>query len=237
MKYLLIILSLFSLSPAYAVKCEWWQTKYSAANVDKHPRQGTRGVQEHPRVEYCRDKWKDAGLHIKQFRDEPIVGWPHKEEIFKKWNRAEIQSLLEILPKLPVWTEIKDYKFYRSIKSIYEGNSATSEVTYGSIILYDQFFKNGSKPSDLVHESGHHLFKKISLTDEDEFATLSGWREEVTKDRKVYILPPANLIRSDSYLNKEEDFTNHLEIFYEDPKLYKQKHPKIFEFLQKRYPL
>jgi hypothetical protein len=237
MKYLLAILAFFILSPAYAIKCEWWQTKYSAASVDKHPRQGTSGVREHPRKEYCRDKWKDSSLHIKHLRDEPIVGWPQKGEVFKKWNRPEIQKLLEILPKLPVWTEIKNYNFYRAIKSIHEGNTATSEVTYGSIILYDQFFKNGSKFSDLVHESGHHLFKKISLAEEDEFATLSGWREEVTKDRKVYILPPINLIKPDSYLNKEEDFTNHLEIFYKNPKLYKQSHPKIFEFLQKRYPL
>lgn len=237
MKYCLVLLLLVLMqSPAYAIKCEWWQTKYSAASVDKHPRQGTRGVQEHPRKEYCKDKWKDAGLYVKQFRDEPINGWPHKGEVFKKWNRTEIQTLLEILPKLSIWTEIRNYKFYRAIKSIYEGNSATSEVTYGSIILYDQFFKDGSKPSDVVHESGHHLFKKISLTEEDEFATLSGWRE-VTKDRKIYILPPANLVKPDSYLNKEEDFTNHLEIFYENPKLYKQNHPKVFEFLQKRYPL
>ncbi|MGE3610736.1 MAG: hypothetical protein AB7I27_14180 [Bacteriovoracaceae bacterium] len=237
MEYFLMVLSIFILSPAYAINCEWWQTKYSASSVDKHPRQGTRGVQEHPRKEYCRDKWKSAGLYLKQFKDKPIVGWPHNGEVFKKWNRAEIQTLLEILPTLPVWTEIKNYKFYRAIKSIHEGNSATSEVTYGSIILYDQFFKDGSRPSDLVHESGHHLFKKFSLVEEDEFASLSGWREEVAKDRKVYILPPVNLIKPDSYLNKEEDFTNHLEIFYENPKLYKQNHPKVFEFLQKRYPL
>jgi hypothetical protein len=237
MKYFLIILTVFSLSPAYAIQCDWWQMKYSAANVDKHPRQGTRGVREHPRSEYCRDKWKDSGLFIKQFRDEPIVGWPHRGEVFKKWSRAEIQTLLEILPKLPVWTEVKSYKLYRAIKSIYEGNPATSEVTYGSIILYDQFFKDRDKPSALVHESGHHLFKEIRLAEQEEFATLSGWREEVTKDRKIYILPPEKLIKPDSALNKEEDFTNHLEIFYQNPKLYKQNHPKIFEFLQKRYPL
>jgi hypothetical protein len=225
------------LSPAYAIQCEWWQTKYSAARVDKHPRQGTRGVREHPRNEYCRDKWKDAGFYLKQFKDEPIIGWPHKGEVFKKWSRTEIQTLLEILPKLPVWTEIKKYKLYRAIKSIHEGNSATSEVTYGSIILYDKFFIDGNKPSALVHESGHHLFKKFSFLETEEFAALSGWKDEISKDRKVYTLPPTILIKPDSTLNKEEDFTNHLEIFFENPKSYKQKYPKVFEFLQKRYPL
>ena len=41
MKYFLMILSFFMLSPAYAIECEWWQTKYSAASVDK---------QNHPKV-------------------------------------------------------------------------------------------------------------------------------------------------------------------------------------------
>jgi hypothetical protein len=231
------LLTFFILPNAFAVQCEWWQTKYSAARVDKHPRQGTRGVREHPRSEYCRDKWIDSNIYIKQFRDEPIKGWPHKGEVFKKWNRSEIRMLLEVLPTLPVWTEVKRYKFHRAVKSIYEGNSSTSEVTCGSIILYDLFFKERNKSSVLVHESGHHLFKKISLVEQDEFAALSGWREQVTKDRKIYILPPQKLIKPDSVLDKDEDFTNHLEIFYQDPKLYKQNYPAIFEFLQKRYPL
>jgi hypothetical protein len=158
-------------------------------------------------------------------------------EVFKKWNRLEIQTLLEILPTFPVWTEIKNYNLYRAIKSVHQGNSATSEVTYGSIILYDKFFNDRNKSSVLVHESGHHLFKKSSLATVDEFASLSGWREVATKDRKVYILPPEKLIKPDSALNKEEDFTNHLEIFYTDSKSYKQNYPKLFEFFQKRYPL
>lgn len=107
MKYLLMILSFFILSPAYAIKCEWWQTKYSAASIDKHPRQGIKGVQEHPRKEYCRDKWRDAGIHAKQFRDEPIVGWPHKEEVFKKWNRAEFRLCLKFCPSFQFGQKLK----------------------------------------------------------------------------------------------------------------------------------
>jgi hypothetical protein len=74
MIYLILGVSFLLVSPAHAIKCEWWQAKYSAASVDKHPRQGTTGVREHPRKEYCRDKWKDAGHHVKQFKDGHIAG-------------------------------------------------------------------------------------------------------------------------------------------------------------------
>ncbi len=232
---ILFILTLFISSHSYAIQCEWWQTKYSATTVNKYPKQGK--VREHPRREYCKDRWPNADIHIKQFKDDPVLGWPHKGEVFKKWNKNEIQVVLELLPKLPTWTESNKYSFRRAIKSIHEGNSATSEVTYDSIILYDLFFKDRKKSSILVHESGHHLLKKLSLLELEEFANLSGWREEVSKDRKVYILPPKNLVKPDSSLNKDEDFTNHLEIFFENPSNYKRNHPKIYDFLQKRYPL
>lgn len=67
----LFILTLLIPSHSYAIQCEWWQTKYSATIVDKHPRQGTT-VREHPRKEYCKNKWANADIHIKQFKDDPI---------------------------------------------------------------------------------------------------------------------------------------------------------------------
>jgi len=71
----IFILTLFISTHSYAIHCKWWQTKYSATIVDKHPRQGTGGVRKHPRKEYCRNKWVDADIHIKQFKDDPIFGW------------------------------------------------------------------------------------------------------------------------------------------------------------------
>lgn len=200
---------------AFAIQCEWWQTKYSAASVDKHPRQGTRGVQEHPRSEYCRDKWKNAGLYVKQFRDEPIVGWPHKDEVFKKWNRDEIQLLLEILPNLPHWVEIANYNFRRAMGSIHKGNPAASELSYGSIILYDQFFKENNKKSIIVHESSHHLYRKIAPKEIADFLSMSGWTVEVTSDGQVYESPPKRLVLPDSA----------------------SEQTKLYDFFKQRYPL
>ncbi len=232
----LFILTLFISSHSYAIHCEWWQTEYSATVVDKHPRQGTSGVKEHPRKEYCRDKWKDADHHVKQFKNGPIAGWSNKGEVFKRWEQNEIQTVLEISPKLPVWTEVKNYFFRRAEKSIHNGNPATSELTQKSIVLDDLFFKYPDKLGAIGHETSHFLFPKLSLVDRSEFETLSGWDVEV-KDDKVYVLPPKNPIKPDSIIDKEEDFTNYMELYISSPKQLKKTHPKMFNFFSKRYPL
>lgn len=237
MKFLLIALSFFLLSPSYAVKCEWWQTKYSASIVDKHPRQGTKGVGEHPRKEYCRDRWKDSSLYIKQFNDEPIPGWPIKAEIFKEWRREEIKLILEILPTLPSWTGVRNYNFRRAKFSIHKDNAATSELSGGAIIFYDQFFKEKSKKSVIVHESSHHLYKQLSPKEIADFLGLSGWTVEVAKDGKIYESAPKKLILPDSGTEKDEDFANHLQIYYQNPGSYKASYPKIYDFFMQRYPL
>lgn len=227
--FALIILSIPLASSA--LECPWWQSKVSASNVDKHPRQQTT-VRQHPRVEYCRNKWKDADLYIKQFKSEPIPGWLHKGEAFKKWSRGEIQVVLEILSTLPSWTQIPNYNFRRAKDSIHKGNPATSELIHKSIILYDQFFKEPNKKSVIVHESSHHIYKNLGPDGVKEFADLSGWELEVDKTGKVFEIPPKVLIKSDSSVSKEEDFSNQVEDFYDSPEAYAKKYPKIHQLFK-----
>lgn len=230
------ILALFTFSPlSYAIHCEWWQTKYSATTVDEHPRQGTT-VREHPRREYCKNKWPNAETHIKQFKDDSILGWPTEKEIFKKWKQNEIKVVLEILPKIPIWAEIKNYSFHRAIKSIHTGNPATSELTRKSIIFYDLFFKYPDKLGAIGHEASHFLFPKLSPTALAEFETLSGWDVEI-KNNKVFVIPPKKPLRPDSLIDKEEDFTNHMELYISSPNQLKKINSKMFDFFSTRYPL
>jgi hypothetical protein len=65
---------------------------------------------------------------------------------------------------------------------------------------------------------------------------LSGWDVEV-KDDKIYVLPPKNPIKPDSIIDKEEDFTNYMELYISSPNQLKKTHPNMFEFFSKRYPL
>lgn len=207
MKFLLLLIAIY-LPKVYAIECSWWQTKYSAAIVDKHPRKKTI-VREHPRREYCRDKWKDAGVYIKQFKDIIPSSWPHKEELFKSWTKEETRVVLEILERLPDWGHKEKYQFHRAKNSVTKSNPATSDIKDGLIVLYDEFFKRPKKEVILVHEFGHHLYNNFSEDDKNEFAVKSGWHLNIDKNGQVFELPPEKLILEDSALNKEEDFTNH----------------------------
>ncbi|MBL7664298.1 MAG: hypothetical protein JNM93_04145 [Bacteriovoracaceae bacterium] len=225
--------SIFSLN-SYALECEWWQTKVKAAKISQHEREGYH-VSKHPRKEHCRERWKSADHYIHQFKDDPIIGWNKKGENFKKWNLSEMQTLLELLPKLPAWVMLKDYSFRRADKSIHQGNLATSELTKKTIIFYDNFFTYEDKLGAIGHEASHFIFPSLTSKDVLEFSNLSGWDVEI-KGGKVYAIPPKQPLKPDSVINKEEDFTNYMELYISNPKKLKERNPKIFDFLSKRYP-
>jgi hypothetical protein len=231
-----VIFSFLLFSKAHSSDCPWWQVKVSGSDIDKHIREKSI-VREHQRAEHCRNKWKDANVYIKKFMDDPIAGWSQKGELFKNWSKNEMQVLLEILPDLPIWAESEKYKFHRIKKSIFKDNPASSELSEGSIIFYDQFFKEKSKKLIVVHEIAHHLYKKNSPKDLAEFLSLSGWSVEVNSKGKVFESPPRKLILPDSSLGKEEDYANHLETYYKSPESYKVSYPKIYDFFKQRYPL
>lgn len=219
---------------SWAIECQWWQTKVRAAIIPKHQRQG-HTVSKHPRQEHCRERWNGADRYINQFKDDPIPGWSNKGETFKKWSRTEIQTVLEILPKLPYWTKIEQYTFRRADKSIHKDNPATSELTTKTIVLYDKFFTYRDKLGAVGHEASHFLFPSLSSGDLATFADLSGWDVEVKSD-KIYVLPPKKPLQADSVLNKEEDFTNYMELYISNPRKLKEQNSKMYEFLLKRYP-
>ncbi|MFP5459838.1 MAG: hypothetical protein ACLGG7_13965, partial [Bacteriovoracia bacterium] len=123
-----VVLVLAGLAPvSHAIECEWWQTPVDGSTIPQHPRSG-RIVKKHPRKEHCRERWKGANKFIRQFENHAIKGWPHKEN-FKMWKKSEIGELLGVLSSLPSWTQIEEYRFYRSSRSEIEDNPARSEIT------------------------------------------------------------------------------------------------------------
>jgi hypothetical protein len=168
-----VVLFLFSWN-SWAFECQWWQTKVKATTIPQHQRKG-HNVSKHPRQEHCRERWNRADHHVEQFKDDPIVGWDKKSEIFYKWSRAEIQTVLELLPLLPAWTRIEDYTFHRADKSIYKENPATSELTKKMIVLYDNFFTNKDRLGTIGHEASHFVFQELTDLEITEFEKLSGW--------------------------------------------------------------
>lgn len=231
-----MVLACCGLSPwdSWALECQWWQTKVKAATIPQHQREGNT-VSSHPRQEHCRERWKGADHHINQFKDDPILGWSKEGEVFKKWTRIEIQTVLQLLPRLPSWARIEQVNFRRAKTSVYKGNSATSELTKKTIVLYDNFFTLEDKLSVIGHEASHFVFQELTTLDIVQFEKLSGWDIEL-KDRKVYIIAPKNPIMPDSVNDKEEDFANHAEMYISNPNKLNKINPKMYEFFLKRFP-
>ena len=61
-----------------------------------------------------------------------------------------------------------------------------------------------------------------------------GNRLEVDIAGQVFEIPPKSLIKPDSSIRKEEDFSNHVEEFYSWPETYAKRYPKIHQFLKGR---
>ncbi len=224
---------LISIPSAWAIQCPWWQTQVDGSRIPRHPR-GRQTVKNHPRKEHCRERWKGADTYIQQFRNDPIKGWPHKE-VFKPWSRAEMEKLLRILPTLPAWAELGKYQFLRATKADTEGNPARSEVTNGAIVLYDIFFTHHDQSAIIAHESAHHLFKKLTPLDINNFVTHSGWSYEANfQTRKVFKRPPSNPIQPDSILGEDEDFANNVEEFFKAPDRLQKSRPMIYNFLKEK---
>ncbi len=227
MKFLLLFVLYFP--SAFGLECKWWQIKVSEASVNNHQRQGVN-VKNHPRTEHCRSKWPNADVYIKQFKDEQSISTARNK--FKKWTRNEIKILLEIFSDLPRWTALENYTFVRALNSNIKGNPAASDIKSKSIIIYDQFFNENNKSSIIVHESAHHIYQNLGPAGVRKFSDLSGWDLEVDKNGKVFEIPPKSLLKPDSSVSKDEDFSNHVEEYFHNPRSHKIRYPNLHEFLK-----
>ncbi len=233
MKYLLMVVSVFMLFPAYAIECEWWQSKVKSHQVKKYERKGFP-VSAHPRLEHCREIWKHADEIISAFKDSAPSNWT-KEEKFKAWSQKEIREILKAYGRLPEWLVNLHESFHRaemSSKSI--KNPAASDKTTDSVTIYDEFYKRSNKEAIVGHEMAHLLFKRLSSEDITSFTDLAGWTVKVDGNQ-VFEVPPSKFLIQDSVIDKEEDFANLIEIFFSEPSKLKNHNPKLFDFFQKRF--
>jgi hypothetical protein len=229
----IFMLTFFMISHAYAIECEWWQTKYSATTVNKRPKKGK--VREHPRREYCREKWKHSDKVISTFKESPPTNWS-KNEKFKPWTQKEIRDILKAYEKLPEWLLFLHKSFHRAEKSSnLSTNPAASDKTTDSVTIYDEFYKRLNQEAIVGHEMAHLLFKKLSVDDKVQFNDLSGWTLKV-EGNQVFEIAPPKVIINDSVLNKEEDFANLIEVYLTDPAKLKSHNTKLFNFFEKRFP-
>lgn len=229
---LFFILILLLHSEAHAIQCEWWQTKVSAHRVGQHQRQGHQ-VSAHGRKEHCRERWIKADFFIKALKDKLEAGVEFTEPI-KAWKYQESEEVLKTLAAIPEVFEMENYHYYRSQKSEHLGNPATIYTLTRSMILFDSFFHASNKDEILVHESGHYLYEKLSTEEKLEFMAASGWTKAIVNRAEKYV-PPKNLIKEDSSVSQDEDYSNHLELYLNDKATLRTKNLKVYELFEKRF--
>lgn len=233
MKYFLLLIIFCNLPVAFALECQWWQSKVSSHKVNTHQRNGST-VSSHPRQEYCREKWKHSDKIASSFQNERPELWTDQEK-FKQWSQSEMVEVLKAYEKLPDWLLFLQKTFHRAEKSTISKNPAASDKRTDSITVYDEFYKRQNKVAIIGHELAHLLYKRLSVAEITSFTDLAGWTLKV-EDGKVFEVPPSTVLINDSTLNKEEDFANLIEIYFTDPNKLKNHNLKLFEFFKKRYP-
>ena len=129
---------------------------------------------------------------------------------------------------------MENFYLYRSQSSETKGNPASIDIDSRSITLYDTFFNQKNKDSILVHESAHYHFTRLSESQRDRFFELSGWKKIIT-DRGLKLSPPKKLIKEDSHISPEEDFSNYSEVYYESPQEFKSLNIQLFQYFEERY--
>lgn len=232
-KILFLVSILILNTRALALECEWWQVKVKTHIVDPHKREGVN-ISSHQRKEHCREKWNFANLYISRLVDSLPEGWQSLKENYRPWKKSEKEIILKLLAGIPDSFRMDSFYFYRAQKSEYKNNPASIHLNSRSITLYDIFFDFNPKSEILVHEAGHYHFSELSEAKRDPFLILSGW-EKVIKDGTLQLLPPKALIKADSNISPEEDFSNYVETYYESPKRLKNKNLKLFQYFEERY--
>ena len=149
------------------------------------------------------------------FQDTTTQRFKNLKTSIRPWQESEKKVILDGISKLPVW--LKKYV----IKEILRGdigwhpdNPAATIPQTRTIVLFDKFFKSKHQNSILVHEFSHIAFYDFSFDEMIIFARASGWR----LDRDYNRTPPPILLEPDSKSSISEDFSNHIEHYYKDPK-------------------
>lgn len=219
---------IFSKAFASPPPCKPWQILVKQHHVNEHNRDLTTHVNAYNKDSYCRAKFHNSDF------------WGPKLFLKKsEWKKHELLTVLELLASLPSYLEIEINSFRRQSKSEIDKNPASSNLSDKSITLYDLFFNEKLTPQKLIlaHELGHFLFIKLSPDEQQEFVVAAGWRlgNLNLATRKIELIRPAKLLKEDSALEPEEDFANHLEIYYSNPLLIKKHNTNAYNFFIKRF--
>ena len=222
MKILFVLLFSYN---TYALVCSPSEIYVREQQISAYKKTDGTSVKAHIRKAHCRKIQE-----LNYFKDTTRQKIKGIETTLKKWKPEEKKVLEEYLEKLPSW--LKKYKLSEILRGDVGGgpkNPASAIPLTKSLLIFDNFFIRSNKLEILIHEVAHIAILDLNEGELLNFSKFSGW---VIDRKKGIRLPPKKLILPDSSSSPSEDFANHVEIYYSDPKKLKKLNPKMFSFIE-----
>ena len=164
--------------------------------------------------------------------------WESKNEKSKVWTEDEKEKVLEALSALPplLVNEIVSgiYRLKTSVQ-LPENPAANFQ---NQIALYDSAFESKQNVARVLgHEFSHIYFQNMELGERVKYAKAAEWRATLWNGLgdKELTLNRQGIVEEDSQNNPEEDFANNIEYFLFNPKTLKEKSPKVFDWISKKF--
>ncbi len=216
--------------------------------IEEHPKRayaekdGTF-VRKSQVAEHCREIFPGSKVWVSYFKNGVSENWPQKNETHKNWLASEKKIILTTVKELPDQLKlISLIRISRASVSKHKENPASSVVPLGELTLYDLFFKadNSTRFEILAHEMTHFLIKDFKNKELYDFSKIAGWGHVKKKGpggEKVVIIAPRKLLLSDSNIDVEEDFANHMQIYLAKPEILKKFNISTYEWFFKKFPM
>lgn len=216
---------------------------------------GQHFVRAHPRSEYitakgkyysatnvsssCRANPPSYEEWHKKLKNGVPSAWQMKKEKPQKWLDDEKEMVLDALSELPIELLVDTVEgIYRLDK--FEKEPKNPAAGYGdSIALYNKAFDTKQNLTRiLAHEFAHKLYRQFYDTDKGvEYSKVAEWEAKLNpKNKDLFLMTwRDDFVEEDGKNGPDEDFSNNIEYFLFEPKTLKNKNPKIYEWIQKKY--
>lgn len=222
---MVVILSLLFATAALAVPCEPHEVYVREQWIEGYTKHDGTRVSPHLRNAHCREIERSN-----YFQDTTSQKFTNIKPKIKKWTLAEKKIVQENLALLPPWLS----KFH--LQEILRGdtggsffNPAANIAPTRTLLIFDRFFQEKDKRAVIIHEMAHIALASVDPEHKFEFASASGW----TMDDNLVPVPPQKLLIADSQNSIDEDFSNHIEVYYTDPSRLMSFNPFAFVAIKK----
>ncbi len=164
--------------------------------------------------------------------------WEFKNEKSKVWTEDEKEKVLEAISALPPLLVNKIVSGIYRLKTSAQLPENPAANFQNQIALYDKAFESKRNVARVLgHEFSHIYFQGMEKPEQVDYAIAAEWEatlwnglrdKELTLNRKGFV-------EDDSQNNPEEDFANNIEYFLFNPKTLKEKSPKVYDWISKKF--